>query len=698
MKDKIFMMVMMAAWPAIVAGQTAGGSAASAFNDSILHELPEVMITGEKPVVTVKGAKLVFDVRQLIKDKAVDNAFDALKQLPGVTPQGEDVNLGGMSVSLMLNGKLTSMTRSQLIALLKSTPASKVESAEVMYAAPARYQVRGALINVVLVKSRPDETSLQGELFGKAEVKHEAHFSERASLRWHRGRVSMDADVEQIHGKSYYMTDKIGMHTLADGTRYDIATHETINVSGTPEYHYRIGVDLDWGKNHQLSVSYAGNQRDSRSLNRMTGMQTSVVDNHVDSRLHNGHIDYELPIGLDVGTDFTYYENNVVQDLGSELMGSPMAFVSNSQQRINRWKCFVREEHAVGKKAKINYGLVYTHVVDHSRQDYRAQEGSQAGQLPAPLVSRRTENVLNAYVGGNIAWSSKLSAEMSVAIERTQATLWNRWDLYPSLTLSYTPRSGRLWQLAFSSDKTYPDFWAVQHVTSYHGGQYEEIIGNPGLRPSREYSVSLVHILHNKYTFRGWFSHQQDYFTQTMFQSRDRLVEIDQFHNFDFHQQAGLMVAVPWKPVWWFDSRVNLFGVWMREKDGDYFDCPFDRSIVYGMLSAHATCRFSRRKDVSVSVSGFARTTSYQGTLDLPASGNLDVNLRYAFARGNVVLNVYCKDIFQTMMITPECHWGGQNLRTRFACYRTFGLSLAYKFGGYKAKHRQEVDMQRMKK
>ena len=133
MKDKIFMMVMMAAWPAIVAGQTAGGSAASAFNDSILHELPEVMITGEKPVVTVKGAKLVFDVRQLIKDKAVDNAFDALKQLPGVTPQGEDVNLGGMSVSLMLNGKLTSMTRSQLIALLKSTPASKVESAEVMY-------------------------------------------------------------------------------------------------------------------------------------------------------------------------------------------------------------------------------------------------------------------------------------------------------------------------------------------------------------------------------------------------------------------------------------------------------------------------------------------------------------------------------------------------------------------------------------
>ena len=79
--------------------QEATDSAAVAFNDSLFQTLPEVMVTGNKPVVKVDGGKLVFDVKQLIKDKAVDNAFDALKHLPGVTPQGDDINLGGMSVS-----------------------------------------------------------------------------------------------------------------------------------------------------------------------------------------------------------------------------------------------------------------------------------------------------------------------------------------------------------------------------------------------------------------------------------------------------------------------------------------------------------------------------------------------------------------------------------------------------------------------
>ena len=115
-----------------VDAQEVTDSTAIAFNDSLFQTLPELLVTGNKPVVTVDGAKLVFDVRHLIKNKPVDNAFDALKQLPGVTPQGDDINLGGMPVALMINGKLTSMSREQVVTLLKSTPASRVQNAEVM--------------------------------------------------------------------------------------------------------------------------------------------------------------------------------------------------------------------------------------------------------------------------------------------------------------------------------------------------------------------------------------------------------------------------------------------------------------------------------------------------------------------------------------------------------------------------------------
>ncbi|MFS6555229.1 outer membrane beta-barrel protein, partial [Parabacteroides distasonis] len=113
---------------------------------------------------------------------------------------------------------------------------------------------------------------------------------------------------------------------------------------------------------------------------------------------------------------------------------------------------------------------------------------------------------------------------------------------------------------------------------------------------------------------------------------------------------------------WWLDARITLFGIWMREKDSDYYDCPFDRNIAYGMTSASSTFRLSSRRDLAVTLSGFARTRAFQGPMDLPPSGNLDIALRYAFARGNAVLNVWCNDIFETSSIAPECRWAGQNL------------------------------------
>ena len=671
-------------------------SAAVAFNDSLFQSLPELMVTGNKPIVKVDGAKLVFDVNQLTKDKPVDNAFDALKHLPGVTPQGDDISLGGMSVALMINGKLTSMSREQMVTLLKSMPADRVKNAEVMYSAPARYQVRGALINITLNKDASKDASLQGELFAKAEAKHEASFNERASLAFHKGIVSVDGFYSFAHGKSFQTTDKTGVHTLSNGEKHDIDTRMAIWGDKCPTHDYRLAADFDFAQNHQLSISYSGNHKRQDHHTEMSGLQTSSMTNHIKDILHNAHLDYTLPIGLNLGADFTYYEDNIEQDLTSTLLGNNLDFVSTSQQRINRSKFFAREEHKLGNKAMVNYGMVYTHIIDHSHQEYVPTGNTSAEQLPSPLSSRRTENILNIYGGGSVNLSDILSAELSLAAEHSKTALWNEWDFYPTLSATYMPQSGRMWQLSFTTDKKYPDFWAMQNVTSYYGGNYEQIVGNPALKPSKEYNLSLVHVLQNKYIFRGWFTHTKDYFSQTMFQAREQLVEIDKFDNFDFRQEAGIMLSSPWKPAWWLDSRATIFGEWMRVKDSDYFDCPFDRNIAYAMLSANATFRFVRSHDLSLTLNGFARTKSYQGPMDLPASGNLDITLRYAFCGGNAIVNLYCNDIFRTMMITPENHWGGQNMRTKYSCYTTAGISFTYRFGGYKAKKREAVDTSRM--
>ena len=103
----------------------------SLWADSLVQTLPEVMVTGERPVVRAKAGKLEYDLPRLIEGKPVDNIYDALKQLPGVVEMNGSLTLGARSVTVVLDGKVTNMSTEQLYALLRSMPADRVERVDV---------------------------------------------------------------------------------------------------------------------------------------------------------------------------------------------------------------------------------------------------------------------------------------------------------------------------------------------------------------------------------------------------------------------------------------------------------------------------------------------------------------------------------------------------------------------------------------
>ena len=164
----------------------------SLWADSLVQTLPEVMVTGERPMVRAKAGKLEYDLQRIIEGKPVDNIYDALKELPGVTEMNGGLTLGARGVTIVLDGKVTNMSTEQLYALLKSMPADRIERVDVMFNAPARYQVRGAMIDVRLRHRIGDPGTVQGEAYGKYDQSHEASFQERASLLYDGGRFSLD--------------------------------------------------------------------------------------------------------------------------------------------------------------------------------------------------------------------------------------------------------------------------------------------------------------------------------------------------------------------------------------------------------------------------------------------------------------------------------------------------------------------------
>lgn len=104
------------------------------------HELGEVVVTGEKPVVRSAGGVMAVDLPAIVRDKPVTNILEAMGYLPGVVNNNGMIGLAGASgVTIILNGELTNMPLQNLYQLLYTTPVDRLKNVEIMYAAPAKY-------------------------------------------------------------------------------------------------------------------------------------------------------------------------------------------------------------------------------------------------------------------------------------------------------------------------------------------------------------------------------------------------------------------------------------------------------------------------------------------------------------------------------------------------------------------------------
>ena len=108
----------------------------------------------------------------------------------------------------------------------------------------------------------------------------------------------------------------------------------------------------------------------------------------------------------------------------------------------------------------------------------------------------------------------------------------------------------------------------------------------------------MTYFLKSKYIFSAWFNHTKDYSVQTLYQSSERLVEIYKTLNIDYQHQAGIQASIPFKVKDWLNSRLTLIGLWHREKDGDFWDIPFDRKQCYGIAQMNNTFTLSTKPDL----------------------------------------------------------------------------------------------------
>ena len=117
--------------------------------------LNEVSVIGEKPIVELKVDKKVFNVEKNTTT-AGGSATDVLQNVPSVSVDADgNVSLRGKTdVTILIDGKPSTMLGTDVASALQSLPAGSIESVEVITNPSAKYDAQGTggIINIVTKK------------------------------------------------------------------------------------------------------------------------------------------------------------------------------------------------------------------------------------------------------------------------------------------------------------------------------------------------------------------------------------------------------------------------------------------------------------------------------------------------------------------------------------------------------------------
>ena len=695
MANKIFLLGLFLLSVANVKAQTRTQTD-SLTMETMLHNLPEVMVKGTRPIVKAERGMLSYNMPLLLKQLPADNAYEALTRIPGVSDAAGSISFSGNEVTLIINGQATTLTQEQLTERLKAMPAAQLAKAEVMLSAPARYHVRGMAINIV-TKDYAGTNQLSGQVIGGMKQSKYAKGFGDLYLSLQRGKFGLDAQYKYVNGNSYGESSRIANHPLGNNRVY--YNDETGQKSFGITHNYRLGMNYAFSKNHRLDVAYTGHWDKRCSNSNTTGSSISGMHHDSHEYLHNVDVNYSLPFGLTLNGSYTYYRTPQQQALDGtmhtdeSMQETERNLTSGSEQTINKWMFTADQTHSLAHGWGLSYGVKGQFTSNKSYQTTIDKDGTIQPNGTSSVDNN--ERIWNIYAGFSKQINKAISVEASVAAEQYHSPIWDKWRVYPTLNALWNVNDNHLLNLSFSSNSEFPSYWSTMSNVFY-SSTYSEIHGNPDLKPFSYYNVNLMWQIKRRYTLMAFASLKPDYFVQLPYQTTERMAVIMKETNFDYSNSYGLQASVVFNAGKWLNGNVFAVGTYKHDKSSNFFDLPFNRKKLSVILGGTASVKLCNTQDLRLILNPFFQSKAIQGVYDISPVFRMNAKLQWSSHDGKWGLRLNGSNIFNNLYDTRSVQ-GNQDYRMKINYnWASVTFAVIYKFGGYKEKNVKAVDTSRM--
>ena len=695
MANKIFLLGLFLLSVANVKAQTLTHTD-SLTMENMMHNLPEVMVKGSRPIVKAERGMLSYNMPLLLKQLPADNAYEALTRIPGISDATGSISFSGNEVTLIVNGQATTLTQEQLTERLKAMPAAQLAKAEVMLSAPARYHVRGMAINIV-TKDYAGTNQLSGQVIGGMKQSKYAKGFGDLYLSLQRGKFGLDAQYKYVNGNSYGESSRIANHPLGNNRVY--YNDETGQKSFGITHNYRLGMNYAFSKNHRLDVAYTGHWDKRCSNSNTTGSSISGMHHDSHEYLHNVDVNYSLPFGLTLNGSYTYYRTPQQQALDGtmhtdeSMQETERNLTSGSEQTINKWMFTADQTHSLAHGWGLSYGVKGQFTSNKSYQTTIDKDGTIQPNGTSSVDNN--ERIWNIYAGFSKQINKAISVEASVAAEQYHSPIWDKWRVYPTLNALWNVNDNHLLNLSFSSNSEFPSYWSTMSNVFY-SSTYTEIHGNPDLKPFSYYNVNLMWQIKRRYTLMAFASLKPDYSVQLPYQTTDRMAVIMKETNFDYSNSFGLQASAIFSAGKWLNGNVFAVGTYKHDKSSHFFDLPFNRKKLSVRLGGTASVKLCSTQDLRLILNPFIQSKAIQGVYDISPIFRMNAKLQWSSHDGKWGLRINGNNIFNNKYDTRSVQ-GNQDYRMKINySWASVTFAVIYKFGGYKEKTVKEVDTSRM--
>jgi len=607
-------------------------------------DLGGVTVTAKKPFIEARPDKTIVNV-DASPTSAGATVLELLEKSPGITVDNDgNISLRGKAgVIIMIDGKPTYLSSTDLANLLKNMPASQLEQIEIMTNPSAKYDAAGnsGIINIktkkgkasgfngsVMVGITASFLKTGDALYVTPKSQNSINFNYRKN-KWnffgnynpniYNGRGELD-----IERKFFDDNDDIAGYS-------DVATKFKF---GNNNQSLKVGVDFFADKKNTYGIvastfMFNGHPTPvtlntlSDANHLVTSSMVSLTENRIDFNNFSGNFNYRHVFDtagseLTVDLDYIGYRNTSNMLLTTEFYddnyqqsSDPLLLKGHLPSDINIYSVKSDYTHPF-KGGRLEAGIKSSYVKTDNIVDY--QRLSDDKWIPDARSNHfiYDENINAAYITVN-KQIKKWTLQGGLRVENTIAKGYqvtndstfkrNFTDLFPNVYLTYAVNDKNSLTLSYGRRITRPNYQDLNPFTYFLDSlSYRQ--GNPYLLPQFTNNIELSHTFKGKIITTLNYNNTTDVISQIFKQNSQTKIVYFTSDNVAKFINMGIAITAPVTITKWWNT--NLFtNIYNNHYKGIYNAEPLD--ISYTSFMVNITNTFTIKPGFSLELSGFYR-------------------------------------------------------------------------------------------